>query len=121
MEKKESVSHYLLDCPNYENERDKMRKRLFDYCGITHFDLNMLLDAKQEDDFKEWRKTIISELETYVVETRRFATRKSCLIGPPRTTKYRELVSKKIPELRKYQRGYMDFKLLYGNTEVLID
>ena len=70
---KESLSHYLLD-PNYENEREKMRKRLFDYCGIAHFDLNMSLDAKQEDHLKEWRNTIISELETYVVETRSFTT-----------------------------------------------
>ena len=50
---KASVSHYLLDCPNYEKDREKMRKRLFDYCGHTYFDLNMLFDAKQEDNFKE--------------------------------------------------------------------
>ena len=49
----ETVSHYLLECPKYENEREKMRKRIFNYSGIANFDLNLLLDAKQEDDFKE--------------------------------------------------------------------
>ena len=70
----ETVGHYLLECPNYENEREKMRKRIFDCCGIANFGLNMLLDAKQEDDFKDWRNMILSQLESYVVETGRFAT-----------------------------------------------
>ena len=69
------MGHYLLECPNYENEREKMRKGIFDCCGIANFGLNMLLDAKQEDDFKDWRNMILSQLEIYVVETVSFATR----------------------------------------------
>ena len=38
----------------------------------------MLLEAKQEEDFKEWRDCILSELEVYVVETKRFITREQC-------------------------------------------
>ena len=49
---KETISHYLLECTNYETLRGKMRRRLFDCCGIIHLDINILLDAKQED-FKE--------------------------------------------------------------------
>ena len=30
------------------------------------------------DDYKEWRTLILSELETFVAETKRFATRPSC-------------------------------------------
>ena len=63
---------------NNEDEREKMRKKIFDFCGIANFDENMLLDAKQNDQFKEWRNTILAQLENFVVETRRFATRKSC-------------------------------------------
>ena len=59
---KETISPYFLDCTNYETLREKMRRRLFDCCGIIHLDINILLDAKQEDDFKEWRSLIISEL-----------------------------------------------------------
>ena len=35
----------------------------------------MLLDAKKEDEFKDWRDTILSELESYVAKTQRFAAR----------------------------------------------
>ena len=45
-----------------------MRKRIFDLCGISVFDLNMLLDMKPEDEFKDWRDTILSQLELYVVK-----------------------------------------------------
>ena len=75
------MGHYLLECPNYENEREIMRKRIFCRCGIAIFGLNMLLDTKKEEDFKEWRNTILSHLENYVVETRRFATK--CQIKSP--------------------------------------
>ena len=52
-----------------------MRRRLFDCCRIIHLDLNILLDAKQEEDFKEWRSLILAELESYVSETKCFTTR----------------------------------------------
>ena len=45
-----------------------LRKRLFDICGIIHLELNMLLDAKKEDEFKDWRDSILSELESYVAK-----------------------------------------------------
>ena len=71
----ESVSHYLLFCPLFEKEREDMRKRLFENCGIIHLDLNILLDARKDDELKEWRSVILSELEMYVTKTERFATR----------------------------------------------
>ena len=71
----ETVMHYLLHCPRFEEEREVLRKRLFDICGIIHLDLNMLLDAKKEDEFKDWRDTILSELESCVAKTQRFAAR----------------------------------------------
>ena len=67
----------LLFCPLYEKEREIMRKRLSQNCGIVHFDLNVLLDTRKEDEFKDWRSAILTELETYVAETKRFAARPS--------------------------------------------
>ena len=70
----ESVSQYLLFCPLFEKERSH-RERLLENCGIMHLDLNILLDARKDDELKEWRSVIVSELETYVVKTERFVTR----------------------------------------------
>ena len=56
---KETINHYLLECENYENEREQMRKRLFECCGIIHLDINMLLDAKPEDDYKERNPSLL--------------------------------------------------------------
>ena len=47
-----------------------MKRRLFDCCGIIHLDKNILLDAKQEEDFKERRS--LAELESFVSETKYF-------------------------------------------------
>ena len=73
-----SISHFLFECPLYENQREKLRRKLFETCGITHLDLDLLLDVKTDYDYKEWRTLILSELETFVAETKRFTTRPSC-------------------------------------------
>ena len=69
----ETVSHYLLACPQYDKEREIMRKRLFEMCGIIHLDLNILLDARNDDEYKDWRSNISCELEAFVAKTQRFA------------------------------------------------
>ena len=74
----ESVKHYILDCRQYKNEREQMRRKLFEACDITDLDLNILLDAKRDDDYKHWRSFILLELENYMAETKRNATRQSC-------------------------------------------
>ena len=58
----------------YENAREKMKRKLSENCGIDHLDLNLLLDAEQNENFKDWRNIILSDLETYVVETKCFTT-----------------------------------------------
>ena len=73
----ETVKHFLLECELYENEREKLRSNLFRSCGIAQFDMNILLDLKPDDEFKEWRSSILEELEAFVVETKRFATASS--------------------------------------------
>ena len=71
---KETLSHFLLECQEFETTRELMRKRIFDTCGITHLDLNLLLDAREDDEYKDWRSFMLTELENFVVGTRRFAT-----------------------------------------------
>ncbi|MCW4346280.1 MAG: ribonuclease H family protein [Candidatus Thiodiazotropha endolucinida] len=71
----ESVNHYLLECPKHENAREIMRRRLFENCGIIHLNLHVLLDANPEDELNDWRSTILTELENFVGETKRFPAR----------------------------------------------
>ena len=70
----ESVRHYLLDCELYEDEREQLRRNLFQSCGIAHLDLNLILDLKPDDEQKDWRTAILSELETFIERTKRFSS-----------------------------------------------
>ena len=49
-------------------------RRLYKACDITDLDLDILLDAKCANDYKDWRSFILLELENYVAQTKRFAT-----------------------------------------------
>ena len=53
------------------NDREQMRRKLFEIGGI---DMILLLDAKQKDEFKDWRSLILSELESFVAGTNHFST-----------------------------------------------
>ena len=64
----------VIPCPLFEEEREVMRKRLFESCGFMHLDLNIPLGARKDDELKEWRSVILSELETYVAKTEQFVT-----------------------------------------------
>ena len=47
------MKHYSMECELYENGRELMRRKLFESCGSTHLDMNLLLDAKHDDEFKD--------------------------------------------------------------------
>ena len=64
----DSISHYLFDCPIYKTEKEIKRKLLFETCGISHIDLNLLLNSKQDDEFKDLRNYKKTELEKFVME-----------------------------------------------------
>ena len=51
----ESVQHYLLSCPEYENQRETVPMDLFRAAGILRLDLNLLLSARPDDDYKDVR------------------------------------------------------------------
>ena len=58
-------------------EKEHLRRKLFETCGIAHLDLNLILDAKRDEEYIEWRSVILTELETFIAKTKRFATRNS--------------------------------------------
>ena len=95
--------------------RQKLRRKLFETCGIAHLDLNLLLDVKTDDDYKEWRTLILSELETFVAETKHFATQPSCQRFQYMHHKYREIIQV-LTVLTSLLYG---LKALYRNTEIL--
>ena len=51
-----------------------MRGKLFEIRGIAYLDMILLLDAKQKDEFKDWRGLILLELESFVAGTNLFST-----------------------------------------------
>ena len=57
-----------------KNDREKMRRKLFEMGRIAYLDMILLLDAKQKDEFKDWRSLILSELESFVAGTNHFST-----------------------------------------------
>ena len=57
-----------------KNDREKMRRNLFEIGALSDLNMNLLLDAKQKDEFKDWRSLILSELELFVAGTNRFST-----------------------------------------------
>ena len=57
-----------------KNDREKMRRKLFEIGGIAYLDMILLVDAKQKDEFMDWRSLILSELESFVAGTIHFST-----------------------------------------------
>ena len=70
-EEPETVQHYLLACPIYEDQREILQQRLFAAAGVTNLDLELLLNMKPDDEFKTDRTYILSELETFITNSQR--------------------------------------------------
>ena len=77
---------------------------LWDNSLRINLELNILLlvDAKQDENFEEWRSFILLELESYVSETERFITGELSqwllTTNKPRVTTVQFTGDKKIPE-----------------------
>ena len=68
----ETVQHYLLACPIYEDQRDILQQRLIAAVGVPYLDLEPMLNTKPDDEFKTDRTYILSELETFITNSERF-------------------------------------------------
>ena len=51
----ETVQHFLLECPLYEEERDQLLKNLFSQLGINYLDMNLLLGYSENENIPGWR------------------------------------------------------------------
>ena len=82
----ETIEHYLLNCENYFNEREKMKTTLFKHAGIVELSTELLLGCNDTDLKKEFDLTILSALGDFITQDCTFLT------SAPTTT-YRELVT----------------------------
>ena len=67
----ETIEHYLLNCENYFNERERMRTVLFQQTGITELITEILLGINDNDLKKEHALTISSALGDFITQTAR--------------------------------------------------
>ena len=51
----ETVQHFLLECPLYEEERDQLLKNLFSQLGINYLDMDLLLGYSENENIPGWR------------------------------------------------------------------
>ena len=65
----ETIEHYLLQCENYFNERERMRTVLFQQTGIANLMLAALLGCNDSDLKKEFDWGISSVLGDYITQT----------------------------------------------------
>ena len=71
----ETVQHFLLECPLYEEERDQLLKNLFSQLGINYLDMDLLLGYSENENIPGWRESIIKELGQYLTSTGRLFSR----------------------------------------------
>jgi hypothetical protein len=68
----ETVHHYLLQCPNYEEEREGLRTELYCATGSLNLDLDTLLSFGKDDQYNSTRDTILLLLGEFINKTKRF-------------------------------------------------
>ncbi|MES9970162.1 MAG: ribonuclease H family protein [Candidatus Thiodiazotropha sp.] len=73
----ETVQHFLLECPLYEDHRQILQRNLFFELGINYLDLPLLLGYNENTDHSGWREAILKELGEYIKNTGRLARRVS--------------------------------------------
>ncbi|MEW8548209.1 MAG: reverse transcriptase domain-containing protein [Candidatus Thiodiazotropha sp.] len=68
----ESVKHYLEDCAIFQDVRERLRVRMVKEIGICEFSTKMFLGVRKDKEEEYQTDQIITILEDYVQETRRF-------------------------------------------------
>lgn len=71
----ETVQHFLLDCPLYEEHRQRLQSNLFLHLGINYLDLPLLLGYEENEEHSNWRETILKELGDYIQNTGRLTSK----------------------------------------------
>ena len=68
----ETVQHYLLECPLYDEARYTLMKRLREQLGIHAPSIYTLLGYDSPAEFPNWRELICEEVGGYIERTERF-------------------------------------------------
>ena len=68
----ETVQHYLLKCPLYEEARYTLMKRLREQLGIHAPSIYNLLGYDSPAEFPNWRELICEEVGGYIERIERF-------------------------------------------------
>ena len=67
----ETVSHYLLECPEHEDIREDMMKDLITAVGLRTFNLTTLLGKSDDEDRDTYRRKI-EIVAKYIRKSKRF-------------------------------------------------
>ena len=70
----ESVKHYIEDCEQHVEIRERLMSKMFFTIGSSEFSCKMLLEVKAEDDLQECREILNEIFEEYILSTKRFKT-----------------------------------------------
>ena len=71
----ETVQHFILECPLYEDNRQKLQKNLFQKLVIPYLDMDLLLGYSENENLSGWRESVICELGQYIANTGRLLSR----------------------------------------------
>ena len=67
----ETVVHFICDCEEYEEERQKLLTQMFYLTGAQGISAEIFLSLKEEI-FKEHRESLLMLLSEYITSTKRF-------------------------------------------------
>ena len=67
----ETVVHFICDCEEYEEERQKLLTQMFYLTGAQVISAEIFLSLKEEI-FKEHRESLVMLLSEYITSTKRF-------------------------------------------------
>ena len=77
----ETVQHYLLECPLYDEARYTLLKRLREELGIQAPNIYTLLSYDSPVEFPNWRELICEEVGHFIERTERFKETKEQIIA----------------------------------------
>ena len=77
----ETVQHYLLECPLYDEARYTLLKRLREELGIQAPYIYTLLGYDRPLEFPNWRELICEEVGHFIERTERFKEMKEQIIA----------------------------------------
>ena len=71
----------LIGLPIYAEQREILQQRLFAAIGVPYLDLELLLNMKPDDEFKTDQTNILSKLETFIKNSKRFVLVKQLILA----------------------------------------